>query len=60
MMINVVRPKERPEDIGGMCYQCMRLVCSNCVATGKCDPFEEKLERVQRTHDLRRWFLECT
>lgn len=40
-----VGPKERPEDVGGLCKICMGLICPRCVARGNCDPFEKKLER---------------
>jgi hypothetical protein len=41
--IVVVRPKERPEDIGGLCRLCMGLVCAGC-SGGRCTPFERRLE----------------
>ncbi len=43
-----VRAKERPEDTGGLCKQCMKLICPHCLATGRCDPLEKKLERAER------------
>jgi hypothetical protein len=43
-----VRVKERPEDIGGLCKQCMKLICPACVDTGRCDPLEKKLERMEK------------
>lgn len=44
--IHPVRPKEKPEDVGGLCYVCWALVCPNCVGGG-CDPLEEKLKRAE-------------
>jgi hypothetical protein len=46
--------KADPATIGGMCYGCMGLICSGCVATGKCDPLEAKLERMERRQDTLR------
>lgn len=49
-----VKPKEKPEDIGGLCRCCMKLICSECVSIGVCDPFMKKLEREEaRYHALR-------
>lgn len=42
--IHRVRPKERPEDTGGLCKQCMTLICPKCVDAGYCRPFEKQLE----------------
>lgn len=44
--IHLVKPKEKPEDIGGMCSVCWSLVCPRCVGRG-CDPLEEKLKRAE-------------
>jgi hypothetical protein len=38
-----VNAKQRPEDAGGLCYVCMKLICPRCVGNG-CTPFEKKLE----------------
>lgn len=51
--IKHVKPKERPEDIGGLCYVCSGLICSACVGKG-CDPFEEKLKRMEARDEARR------
>lgn len=54
--IKHVKPKERPEDLGGLCKVCMGLICGSCVETGKCDPFEEKLKRMEdRDRTLREY-----
>lgn len=42
-----VRARERPEDTGGLCKQCMQLICPRCLSTGRCDPLEKKLERAE-------------
>jgi len=36
-----------PSDLGGFCMMCHRNICATCAATGKCDPFEKKLERIE-------------
>jgi len=58
--IRHVQPKQRGEDVGGLCKTCMRLICPACVTRGLCDPLEEKIERIERTLDFDRWFLEAT
>lgn len=40
-----IQARQRPEDVGGFCRQCMRAICPTCVDTGRCDPLEKKLER---------------
>ena len=52
--IKIVKPKERPEDIGGLCKVCMKLICGDCVSTGTCDPLEEKLKREEASYHARR------
>jgi hypothetical protein len=42
-----VMPKCNPDDLGGMCRLCMKMVCPKCVDTGICDPIEKKLERLE-------------
>lgn len=41
-----IKPRENPEDVGGLCKICMGLICSTCVDNGVCDPFEKKLKRM--------------
>jgi hypothetical protein len=43
-----------PSDLGGFCMMCNRNTCSKCAATGKCEPFEKKLERIERRGQLLR------
>ena len=49
-----VPPKADPAQLGGMCYQCMKLVCPRCVGLGDCSPFERKLEAMERRADALR------
>ena len=48
-----VRVKERPEDIGGLCKSCMKLICSACVDDGQCTPLLKRIEQ-QEERDFRR------
>lgn len=41
-------------DPGGFCRLCMKPACAKCADTGKCDPFEKKLEREERRAQLMR------
>lgn len=53
-----VKPKIDPASLGGLCKTCMKLICPDCVTSGKCDPFEKKLERAEaRYHALRSYGL---
>ena len=45
----------KPEDVGGLCTICMGAICPRCVAKGACDPFEEKLKRMEASYQARRW-----
>lgn len=51
--VKFVKPKERPEDIGGLCKVCMGLICADCVDKG-CTPFEKKLEMQEAKYHARR------
>ncbi len=51
--ITAVRPRERPEDIGGLCKVCMGLVCSRCVGQ-PCLTLEERLAREEQSYHARR------
>lgn len=42
-----VKPKQDAADMGGLCKLCMKLTCARCAGSGKCDPFEEKLLRME-------------
>ena len=49
-----VPPRADPADVGGLCRVCNGLVCPECVAAGKCDPLEAKLERWANSYDALR------
>jgi hypothetical protein len=42
----------------GFCRNCMRPICQRC-SDLPCDPFEKKLERIERKNDFQRWFCEA-
>ena len=48
-----VGPKEKPEDIGGYCRMCAKLICAVCVDQG-CVPFEKRLEQMEAAYHARR------
>ena len=48
-----VGPKQRAEDIGGLCGVCMGIVCPNCVGKG-CDEVQRKLDRAEASYHARR------
>lgn len=48
-----------PAELGGHCKVCDRLICERCVATGKCEPFEEKLKRAEARVDFHRQMTEA-
>jgi hypothetical protein len=57
--LNVVKVKCRPEDLGGLCKVCMKLICPGCYKTGMCDPFEEKLKRSEERGIALRSYERC-
>ena len=42
-----IKPMAPLGDLGGRCGMCDTLICPDCVRTGQCDPFEEKLKRME-------------
>jgi len=48
-----VRVRERPEDLGGLCKSCMKLICPGCVDLG-CTPLEKKIEEMEERDFWRR------
>ena len=52
--VTQVQPKERPEDLGGFCTCCAKLVCASCHAAGVCRPIEKWLEQQEAKADRRR------
>lgn len=48
-----VKPKCDPADMGGLCKQCMKLICPRCVGKG-CRPFLKQLEVEENRYHARR------
>jgi len=40
-----VKPLIAPEEFGGLCKFCMKLICPKCVGKGSCTPWEKKMEK---------------
>lgn len=49
-----VKPKEDPASIGGMCFQCMHLVCPRCVGLAVCSPWQKQMEVAEAKDRARR------
>ena len=42
-----VPPRADPADMGGLCKQCMKLICPRCVNKAVCSPWEKQMEREE-------------
>ena len=51
--VKFVEPKQRAEDLGGLCKVCMGLICPACVGKG-CTPLEKRLEEQEAAYHARR------
>ena len=51
--ITHVKAGAKPEDLGGLCKQCMGLICPRCVGRA-CRPFERWLEIVEAKYERNR------
>ncbi len=49
-----ILPNMDAADMGGLCKQCMQLICSRCVDKGICLPWEKKLEQEEAKQRFRR------
>lgn len=49
--VTKIKPLCDPADAGGLCKQCMRLICKGCARTMRCDPIEKKLERAEARNE---------
>jgi hypothetical protein len=45
-----VATKARPEDLGGLCKQCMKLICPHCLGAGNCYPLEKRIAEYEERH----------
>lgn len=41
------------DDLGGRCSICDTLICPDCIKKSTCDPFEEKLKRMEA---VKEWY----
>lgn len=48
-----VPPQQDAADIGGLCKQCMDLICPRCVNKMTCTPWEKKMEKAEARQRLR-------
>ena len=49
-----VKPFQDPSEMGGFCRLCYRHICGPCADKGECEPFEKKLEAMERRERLLR------
>ena len=49
-----VPPKADPSVVGGLCKQCMTLVCSSCVNKMICTPWELQMQIMEARYAARR------
>ena len=49
-----VEPLCDPANAGGLCKNCMRLICPVCVEKGICTPWEVMIERMEDKRRFRR------
>ncbi len=49
-----VEPFCDPSSVGGLCKQCMRLICPTCVDKLTCTPWEKKFEEMENRDHWRR------
>lgn len=48
----LVHAKEDPAKLGGFCFPCAKLICKDCVKTGRCEPFEKQIEKMEKRDRL--------
>lgn len=51
--ITFVKARQDPSEMGGFCCLCMLHVCKRCVDK-RCEPFEKKLEEMERRDKMLR------
>lgn len=49
-----VKPKQAPEDLGGLCKVCMGLTCPQCAGQPGCKTYEQKMEEAEERFHSRR------
>lgn len=51
-----VMPRADPANIGGLCKQCMKLICPRCLGKG-CTPLEKSLEKWEARERARQSYV---
>jgi hypothetical protein len=51
--VTIIKARQKPEDIGGLCKICMGLICSACVGE-PCVTLERRLEAAEASYHARR------
>lgn len=51
--ITIVKARQKPEDIGGLCKMCMGLICPACVGHA-CVTLEKRLAAQEASYHARR------
>ena len=46
--VGEVRGRQSHELLGVSCQACFALICPDCARVGLCEPFEKKLEAIER------------
>lgn len=49
-----VPPKADPANVGGLCKQCMTLICPSCVDKMTCTPWELQMQIMEARYAARR------
>lgn len=52
--ITIVPPKADPANLGGLCKQCMGLICPRCTTDPRCVPLLKRIEQMEARDRLRR------
>ena len=47
-----VLPRMDAADMGGLCKQCMQIICPRCVDKQTCTPWEVKMEKAEARQQL--------
>lgn len=52
--VTFVPVKAAPEDLGGLCKQCMGLICAHCYKDGTCTPIMKRIEQEEAKYEALR------
>lgn len=56
--ITMLDARSRPDDAGGHCKVCDKLICKHCLGKG-CRPWEKEMERMEARYLARKSYEEC-